>query len=134
MAAKPANSIEAVMSDFTFAPGTNEFTKNHFTAEAEALAEIAAMGWTPLVRDVVIPRDEALHWHDFESVTFVVSGTIRVADEHGEIVEVAAGTRVRSGPGFLHRELGGSAYRVVSGFRTKLDQFTLPIDKPPPTK
>jgi hypothetical protein len=69
------------MSDFTFPPGFNEITDNYFTTEAQALAEIAAMGWNPLVRDVVIAKDEELHWHDFESVTFVVSGTVRVAYE-----------------------------------------------------
>jgi len=119
------------MREFTFPPGFLEITEDHFTAAAEALAEIAAMGWNPLVRDVVIPKDEDLHWHDFESVTFVVSGMIRAADEHGEIMEFGPGVRLRSGPGFLHRELGGSAYRVVSGFKIGLNEFTTPIDKPP---
>lgn len=119
------------MSELTFPPGFNEITENHFTTEAEALAEIKAMGWNPLVRDVVIPKDEVLHWHDFESVTFVVSGTVRLAYENGDILEAGPGTRARSGPGILHRELGGSAYRVVSGFKIKLTEFTKPIDKPP---
>jgi hypothetical protein len=119
------------MSDFTFPPGFIEITENHFTTEAQALAEIAAMGWNPLVRDVVIPKDEALHWHDFESVTFVVSGTVRLAYENGDILEVGLGARACTGPGLLHRELGGSAYRVVSGFKHKLTEFTMPIDKPP---
>lgn len=119
------------MREFTFPPGFNEFTQVHFTTEAEALAEVAAMGWTPLVRDVVIPKDEVLHWHDFESVTFVVSGTVRIAYENGDVLEVGPGTRARTGPGILHRELGGSAYRVVSGFKIKLTEFSKPIDKPP---
>lgn len=119
------------MSDFTFPPGSNEITRNHFQTEAEALAEIAAMGWTALVRDVVIPKDEELHWHDFESVTFIVSGTVRVAYENGDILEAGPGTRARTGPGILHRELGGSVYRVVSGFKIKLTEFTKPINKPP---
>jgi hypothetical protein len=119
------------MTHDPFAPGAYDVTENHFVTEEEALAEIAAMGWNPLVRDVVIPKDEDLHWHDFASVTFVVRGMIRAADEHGKILEFAPGTRLRSGPGFLHRELGGSAYRVVSGFKIKLTEFTMPIDKPP---
>jgi hypothetical protein len=118
------------MTNVTFPPGFNEITRNHFKTEAEALAEIAAMGWNPLVRDVVIPKDEDLHWHDFESVTFVVSGTVRVAYENGDILEAGPGVRARTGPGILHRELGGSAYRVVSGFKIKLTEFTKPIDKP----
>jgi hypothetical protein len=119
------------MSDVTFPPGFNEITEDYFTTEAQALAEIAAMGWNPLVRDVVIPKDEELHWHDFESVTFVISGTVRVAYENGDVLEAGPGTRARTGPCILHRELGGSTYRVVSGFKNKLTDFTLPIDKPP---
>jgi quercetin dioxygenase-like cupin family protein len=119
------------MSDFTFPPGFNEISENHFTTEEQALAEIAAMGWNALVRDVVIPKDEELHWHDFESVTFVVSGTVRVAYENGDVLEAGPGTRACTGPGILHRELGGATYRVVSGFKHKLTQFTMPIDKPP---
>jgi len=42
----------------------NEITAGHFTTEAQALAEIEAMGWHALARDVVIARDEELHWHD----------------------------------------------------------------------
>ena len=120
------------MSTVTFPPGSIEIRENHFTTEDEALAEIAAMGWNPLVRDVVIPKDEELHWHDFESVTFVVSGKVRLAYENGEVLEVGAGARAYAGPGILHRELGGSSYRVVSGFKIKLTEFTKPIDKQPP--
>lgn len=107
-------------------------TQGHFTTEAEALAEVEAMGWTPLVRDVVIPEDEELHWHDFESVAFVVSGTVRVVYADGEIVEARAGTRARADAGIVHRELGGSRYRAVFGFPHKLHEFTMPINKPVP--
>lgn len=114
----------------TFEPGMNEITEGHFTTEAEAIAEIESMGWNVTTRDTVIPDDEDLHWHDFESVAFIVNGTLRAADETGALIEVGPGTRIRSGPGFLHREFGGNAYRVVFGFRIARSEFTMPINKP----
>lgn len=114
-----------------FEPGANEITAGHFTTEAEAFAEIEAMGWNALARDVVISEDEELHWHDFEAVVFIVSGMLRAADEEGVVAEAGPGTRIRTGAGFLHRELCGAAYRVVFGFKNKLSEFTQPINKPP---
>jgi mannose-6-phosphate isomerase-like protein (cupin superfamily) len=114
-----------------FEPGTTEITEGHFTTEAEARAEIEAMGWNVFARDTFIPEDEDLHWHDFESVTFIVSGTLRVVVETGAIAEVGAGTRIRSGPGVLHRELGGSTYRVILGFKIGRSELTMPLNKPP---
>ena len=108
-----------------------DVTTNYFSTEAEALDEIAAMGWNPLVRDIVLTEDEPLHWHDFESVIFIVSGSIRFADAHGAVTEVQAGSWFRGLPNFLHRELAGSNYRVVFGFKNKRSEFTMPINKDP---
>lgn len=115
----------------TFEPGANEITEGCFAAEAEAFAEIESMGWNALARDVVIPADEELHWHDFEAVVFIVSGKLRAADENGAVIEAGPGSRIRSGAGFLHRELAGAAYRAVFGFKIKLSEFTQPINKAP---
>ena len=115
----------------TCEPGANEITEGCFTAEAEAFAEVESMGWNALVRDIFIPADEELHWHDFEAVVFIVSGALRAADENGAIAEAGPGSRIRTGAGFLHRELAGAAYRAVFGFKIKLSEFTQPINKPP---
>lgn len=117
----------------TFGPDLNEITEGYFVTEAEARAEVKAMGWNVFARDTVIAEDEELHWHDFESVAFIVSGRLRVADETGAIFEYGPGTRIKSSPGFLHRELAGNGYRVVFGFKIGLDAFTMPINKPPST-
>ena len=72
---------------------SNDIAERHFTTEAEALAEIETMGWQALARDVVISKDEELHWHDFESVVFIVSGTLRAADDNGIVSDAGAGSR-----------------------------------------
>jgi hypothetical protein len=119
------------MTDDPYAHGANEITENHFTTEAEALAEIKALGWNVLTRDIVTTEDEDLHWHDFEAITFIVSGVFRAADEHGAVLEFGPGTRFRTGARFLHRELAGGAYRVVQGFKIGPADITHPINKPP---
>lgn len=121
------------MSHATFADGMVEYTPGHIASEAAALAEIDAMGWHALVRDVAIAEDEELHWHDFDSVAFIISGTLRVMDEKDELLEAGPGTRIRAAPGVLHREIAGAAYRVVFGFKIKLSEFTQPVNKPAST-
>jgi hypothetical protein len=108
----------------------SEISEGHFTTEAQALAEIEAMGWHALVRDVVVPSDEDLLWHDFRTVVFVVSGMLRVADEQGRVTEIGPGSRARASARTLHREVGGSSYRAVFGFDVAPTAFSRPLNKP----
>ena len=52
-----------------------EFTQGEPISEHEALDQIAAMGLHGLAFDDVHDEDEVLHWHEFESVAFVIAGT-----------------------------------------------------------
>jgi len=70
-------------------------TEGHFTTEAEAFAEIASRGWHAIARDVVAEEEE-LHWHDFDTVVFIVEGTARAAFEDGSVLEAGAGARVEA--------------------------------------
>ncbi|MEY4269852.1 MAG: hypothetical protein RLZZ58_1068 [Pseudomonadota bacterium] len=115
----------------TFPVGFYELTEGYFTSEAEAFAEIEAMGWHAYAQDRVMTNDEELHWHDFEAVTFVVSGMLRVADEQGVVIEAGPGTRAQTGAGYLHRELAGAPHRLVFGFPIDPSEFTMPLNKPP---
>jgi redox-sensitive bicupin YhaK (pirin superfamily) len=119
------------MRPATFAFGSIEITPGHFATEAEAAAEIEAMGWRTAALDRITTEDEELHWHDFEAVTFVVSGILRVADADGLITEYEPGTRIRTGAGVLHREVAGAAHRLVFGFAINPNEFTEPLNKPP---
>ena len=81
--------------------------------------------------DQDLQEDEPLHWHEFDSVSFVISGTGSFADEHGNVTTVAPGCRLEAPAGWLHRNLGGPAYRVVLGTNLPGDQWTAPINKDP---
>jgi len=102
--------------------------EGHFSTEEEALAEIAARGWHPLVLDM--PADEnELHWHDFETLIYIVSGTLRVEFEDGSAMEWGAGSRIEAPSKVVHRE-ASPAYRVVFGFSVDPAEITPPLNKP----
>lgn len=78
-----------------------------------------------------ITEDESLHWHEFDSVSWVISGTGRFADEAGTLPDVAPGSRLDAPAGWLHRNLAGPPYRIVLGTSLPGDQWSSPINKDP---
>jgi mannose-6-phosphate isomerase-like protein (cupin superfamily) len=107
------------------------YTERHFSTEEEALAEIAERGWCSATLDVV-GRHEDFHWHDFDAVIFILSGTAAAEYEDGTVERVGAGTRVETPAGVVHRDAPGTAYRAVFGFAVDPAEMTQPINKPLP--
>ena len=68
--------------------------------EEEALARVHELGFHGLAYDEEIHEDEPLHWHEFDSVVFVISGTGSFADKEGNVTETLPGVSPR-GPGRL---------------------------------
>jgi len=110
--------------DYLFETGTP-------ITEAEALAQLADLGLHGLAFDQDLQHDEPLHWHEFDSVSFVISGTGSFADERGDVTLVVPGCRLEAPAGWLHRNLAGPAYRIVLGTNLPGDQWTAPINKDP---
>lgn len=108
-----------------------EFTRGAPITEQEALDQIAAIGLHGLAFDDVHDEDEVLHWHEFESVTFVISGAGSFADEHGNVTDIQPGCKLQAPAGWLHRTLGGSAGRLVIGTNLPYGEWTMPINKDP---
>lgn len=107
-----------------------EFITAEPITEEEALAQVAAMGLHGYAFDIT-PVDEELHWHEFEQIAWVISGTGRFADEHGNVFDLAPGCRLKAPAGWLHRNLAGPAVRVVSGYDLPFEQWSKPINKDP---
>jgi hypothetical protein len=103
-------------------------TRACFSTKDDALAEIAARGWHALEYDLPAQEDE-LHWHDYDSVTFVLGGICRIVFEDGSAMECEPGARVEQPARVIHRS-GNSAYRAVFGFSVRLEDMSLPICKP----
>ena len=112
-------------------PVKYELTYGDAVTEAEALAQVTEMGFHGVAFDVITEEDEDLHWHEFASATWVISGTGSFLDGDGERIEVGPGCHVRAPAGFLHQGLAGPAYRVVLGTDIPFKQWTYPIDKDP---
>ncbi|MGQ0620555.1 MAG: hypothetical protein ACT4QA_11655 [Panacagrimonas sp.] len=108
-----------------------EFATGEPITEEEALGQVAAMGFHGFGLDLDTPVDEALHWHEFDSITWVISGTGSFADEHGNVFKLVPGCRLKAPAGCLHRVLSGSTVRVVFGTNLPAEQWTAPINKDP---
>jgi len=108
-----------------------EFTQGEPISEQEALDQVAALGFHGLAFDDVHDEDEVLHWHEFESVAFVISGTGSFADQHGNVTHTQPGCRLQAPAGWLHRTLAGTAVRIVLGTNLPYREWTMPIDKDP---
>jgi hypothetical protein len=107
------------------------FTKGAPLTEREALEQVAALGMHGLAFDDVHDEDEVLHWHEFDAVTFLISGSGSFADEHGTITQTLPGCRVQAPAGWLHRTLAGTKARLVLGTSLPYEKWTMPIDKDP---
>lgn len=108
-----------------------EFTTPAPITEAEALEQVAAMGFHGLAFDDDHDEDETLHWHEFDAVTWVISGTGAFADEDGNVTNIVPGCRLQAPAGWLHRTLAGSHARVVIGTNLPGEVWTAPINKDP---
>jgi hypothetical protein len=108
-----------------------QFTTGAPITEEEALEQVAALGLHGLAFDDVHDEDEVLHWHEFEGVTWVISGTGSFADEHGNVTTVAPGCRLQAPAGWLHRTLAGTQTRLVIATNLPGERWTAPINKDP---
>ncbi len=108
-----------------------QFTTDTPITEADALAQVAAMGLHGFAFDDAHEEDETLHWHEFEAVTWVISGTGSFADESGKVTHIQPGCRVQAPSGWLHRTLAGTTTRLVAGTNLPYAEWTRPINKDP---
>ncbi len=106
-----------------------KFTTGAPITEQEALKQVEAMGFHGLAFDDVHAQDETLHWHEFDAVVWVISGTGAFADEHGNVTRVEPGCRGRTPAGWLHRSLAGTQTRTVIGTNLPADVWTTPLNK-----
>ncbi len=107
------------------------FEQRQPITEADALAEAAALGFHALAFDQATPEDEPLHWHEFDSVAWVIEGTGAFADGDGKVTQVQPGCRVEAPAGWLHRNLASQPVRLVVSTNLPGSQWTAPIDKDP---
>jgi hypothetical protein len=103
-------------------------TEQAFSTKEQALAELASRGWHVLEYELPAQEDE-LHWHDYDSVTFVLDGVCRIVFADGSVMDAGPGARIEQPSSVVHRS-GHSAYHAVFGFSVSLEDMSQPICKP----
>lgn len=104
-------------------------TENVNATEEEAHAEITARGWHPFTLEFDTVEEE-FHYHDWDTVLYVLEGTAAAEFPDGSTFTAGAGARVDATAGLVHRDVPGLHYRAVFGFATHPDTWTGPINKP----
>jgi mannose-6-phosphate isomerase-like protein (cupin superfamily) len=113
---------------------TMEFTQGEPLTEEQAIAHVESLGYHSLAFDDSHEVDEELHWHEFDSVAIVISGSGSFADETGAVTQVQPGCMVTAEAGWLHRTLAGTKTRVVLGSNTPYGEWSRPINKDPASR
>lgn len=101
--------------------------ENYFQSAEQALEEIAARGWYGF--EITLKPEEDLHWHDFDSVVYILEGTACAEFSDGSIEESSMGAKVEAPAGIVHRTVGTS-YRAIIGLSVDPAELTQPVDKP----
>ena len=102
-----------------------------FEDEAQAYAEIEAMGYHAMAFDFPAEKNE-LHWHDFDSGVYVTGGELTLSAEgEGGSVTCQRGAKIVATAGVVHREQT-QGYSAIVGFSVPLESLTQPINKPLP--
>ena len=102
-----------------------------FNDEADAYAQCEAAGYTAHKFDFPAVENEP-HWHDFDSLTFIVAGELTVVDvDEGVAYTCGAGTKLVGQKGFAHCEKS-EGYTAIIGFAQDPSTLTQPINKPLP--
>ncbi len=108
-----------------------DINHDHFSDQATALKEIEDAGYTPVTLDFPAESSDD-HWHDFDPITFLLSGQVTVTVvETGETCVCGEGTRIVGTRGVLHREQT-DGYRALIGLPVEPAALSQPINKPPP--
>ena len=100
-----------------------------FNDEAGALALIEARGYNSVVLDNPAGEAES-HWHEFDSITCILSGKLVVTDvATGTVHECTAGSLIDLPEACLHAE-STPGFRAAIGVSLPLGQISEPINKP----
>lgn len=100
----------------------------HFEDEAQAYAEIEAMGYYPLALDFA-KEESPFHWHDFDSVLYITDGEVRLTLEGDEkSVTCQRGAKIVASAGVVHREQT-EGYSAIIGFSVPVAELTQPVNK-----
>ena len=78
--------------------------QNYFTTQADVMQDIAKTGFWPTTYVSGTSPELPVHYHDYDIIGYVMSGTSYVLDEDGKRVDISAGDRLNIPKGAWHAE------------------------------
>lgn len=109
----------------------SEVTHGHNLSAEQAVAELEKLGLHPVVVDVPATEND-FHWHDFDSVFYILEGELDVTDhDSGETYKLVAGDRVEARGGNVHREKH-NGFRAAFGLSVDPATLVFPLERPLP--
>lgn len=108
-----------------------QITHGHSLTAEQAVTALEELGLHPVVADVP-PTENEFHWHDFDSVFYILDGSLDVTDHAtGETATLIAGDRIQAPGGYAHREKH-DGYKAVFGFSVDPTTLKFPLELPLP--
>lgn len=106
------------------------FTKNHFSSQAEALAEIEKAGLWPNKREVPADSNQS-HWHVFDAHVYVLEGSMQLKDSvTGETHMCGKGAKAVVPARTLHSE-HHEGFTAIFGMSVDPSTVEQPVQRPP---
>lgn len=93
-------------------PGPMQVVKGAFSTKAEVFADLAKLDFWPTTFVSERMNELPPHWHDFDTVGYVLSGRTYLIDERGDRVELGQGDKLILPRGAIHAE-GEVLERIV---------------------
>jgi mannose-6-phosphate isomerase-like protein (cupin superfamily) len=104
-------------------------TREAFQGEDDAVRLLAEAGMHTTKLEVP-PDDNALHWHHFDAVFYILSGHLELTDgATGQVLQCPPGSRVDLPARTLHAERS-DGYTIVLGTSVPPEQFGEPVNRP----
>jgi hypothetical protein len=99
--------------------------------EEQAVEKILALGLHPVVAEVPPAKNE-FHWHDFDSVFYILERGLNVTDmETGQTTAIVEGDWVNAPSAYAHRE-EHDGFKAVFGFSVDPATLKFPLELPLP--
>ena len=100
----------------------------HFENEAQAYAEIEALGYHAMALDFA-KEESPFHWHDFDSVLYITGGEVTLTADGAESgVSCQRGAKIVASAGTVHKEQT-EGYSAIIGFSVPVAELTQPVNK-----
>ncbi|MGI9324750.1 MAG: hypothetical protein ACR2PZ_05990 [Pseudomonadales bacterium] len=104
-----------------------------FESESDALALLQSAGMHTMAL-AVPPVNNSTHWHHFDSVFFILEGSLELTDAASGVThQCRLGCRISVPAKALHYELSTTGYRIALGTSVPASEFGEPVNLPPAT-